>query len=147
MNADDRAVTAPIEYVLTIAIAAILISGILIAATNTVGDQRSRTMEAQMDVVAQQVAGSLEKADRLVRADQDDDPNQLRVRTELPDEVLGNGYRVDIESSEVRVESAITDRTVRVPFDTDVSVDATTVRGGAIDIVWDGSSDELEVEQ
>lgn len=152
---DKRGVTAPLEYVYTFAIATILITGLIIAATNAAGDQRRRTVEAQMDVVAQQVAGSLEDADRIVQST-DGNPDELELEHELPDSLLGSGYRVTIGSGDdpaITVSSPIADEeiTAEASLGATSIPDAQNVRGGHITIrcVETGApttcSDELEV--
>lgn len=141
---DDRAVTSPLEYVYTFAIAAILVTGLIIAATNAAGDQRQRTVEGQMEVVAQQVAGSLEKADGIVRRS-DGDPSQLEIQRELPNELLGRGYSVRISQeapgARITVSSplATDDVTAMAELgETTVSSIDTVVDGGDITIRFTG---------
>jgi FlaG/FlaF family flagellin (archaellin) len=145
MMGDDRAVTSAVEYVLTIAIATILVTGLVIAATGHVNEQRSRTTTAQMDVVGQQIAGSLETADRMVRMA--DSVSDLTVTEELPDQILANSYTATIDASEISVDSPVAEETVTVEYETETSVDPTpvAVRGGEIEITLSGS--DLEVTQ
>lgn len=149
MRRDARGGTTPISYALTIVIATILITGLVIAGSTHVSDQRSRTAQGQMDAVAQQVAGSLEVADRLVRADVDDEPSALELERDLPRQIQTTGYSVTITGSDVVVSSPLSDRDVRVSYEIDPTTDIdtdTTVRGGTIVISWDTSSDELVVD-
>ena len=146
---DERGVTAPLEYVYTFAIAAILVTGLIIAATNAAGDQRRRTVEAQMDVVAHQVAGSLEQADRIVEST-DGTGTELTIGHELPDEMLGRGYFVTISrtasGAKVTVSSSLADADVS----TTAELDATTVPtsdqvidGGEIEIAYNDPNLEV----
>lgn len=146
MIRDERAATSPISYSLTIAMATILITGLVVAGSGHVSDQRSTTARAQMDVVAQQVAGNLEAADRLVRST-DSPPSTLELERQLPEQVLGSGYTVEIDDSSDRVvvSSPISDRTVTATFDVETDVVGSTVRDGRITISYDTGDDELEV--
>ena len=146
---DTRGATSPMSYALTIAIATILITGLVVAAMGHVSDQRSRTTQAQMDVVAQQVAGSLEAADRLVRADAGGDPGTLELERNLPKQILGTGYSVEITSSAVTVSSPLSDRDVRVAYHSQTQVVGSTVRGGRITVScgdYDATAGDKELE-
>lgn len=134
MLRDDRAVTSPISYALTIAIATILITGLVVAASGHVSDQRTRTAHAQMDVVAQQVAANLEAADRLVRST-DDDPD-LKLYRDLPDQILGTGYTVEVTDADVTVQSSLSERSVTVGHGSQTTVNPGSVTGGEISIEY-----------
>ena len=134
---DSRGVTSPIEYVLTFAIAGILIIGLVIAATGQVESQRSRTVQAQMDVVGQQIAGSLEVADRRIASG----ASSMTLNREVPNELLGQQYTVTVESDAIIVESPVAESSLRVPYETDAPVQSTpkTLNGGEIVIEYSGS--------
>ena len=123
---DERAVTAPLEYVYTFAIAAILVTGLIIGATNAAGDQRRRTVEAQMNVVAEQVAGSLEQADRIVQST-DGTPSTLTLEKELPDELLGGGYFVRITDTASGAKVTVSSSLSEADISTRVQLEATSV--------------------
>lgn len=141
---DDRGVTSPIEYVITFAISGILVTGLVIGATGLVEDQRSRTVEAQMNVVGQQLAGSLEQVDREITTGS----TSVRIVRDLPDELVGQGYTVTVQSDVVVVSSPVANDDLAVPYQTDEPVDSTpvTLNGGDIVIEWDDSTDTLEVQ-
>jgi hypothetical protein len=147
---DDRGVTSPLEYVYTFALATILITGLIIAATNAAGDQRRRTADAQMEVVAQQVAGNLEAADRLLESAAG--APDLRLERKLPDTLLGSGYTVTIGTGSnptVAVTSSLTDRTVTATAELSATQIGTeqVFQGGEIEIVYGSfaSGSNLEV--
>lgn len=129
-------------------IAVLLISGLIVAASGHVSDQRSRTARAQMDVVAQQVAGSLEAGDRLVRMDAENEPDQARLERRLPDDILGSEYTVHVTGSHVRVSSPLSDQDVSVAHQSETAVDSATIHGGGpIRVAYDDASDHLEVSK
>lgn len=134
---DTRAVTAPIEYILTFAIAGILVTGLIIAATGQVERQRSQTVEAQMNVVGQQLAGSLEMVDREIQSGS----TSTIVERELPEELLGQGYTITVESNAVVISSQVADFPLNIPYETETAVDSTpvTLSGGEVVIEWDGT--------
>ena len=133
---DERGVTAPLEYVYTFAIAAILITGLIIAATNAAGDQRQRTVEAQMEVVAQQVAGSLEDVDRTIQSTEGG-VSTLELEKDLPDELLGGSYTVTIGSGD-NPTVTVASQLANDPVTTTATLEATSinteqkVQGGTI---------------
>lgn len=151
---DERGVTAPLEYVYTFAIAAILITGLVIAATNLAGSQQRRTVEAQMNVVAEQVAGSLEDADRIVQSTEGG-VSELSVEHELPDELLGGHYFVTIDSisgspasgptATVTVSSHLANDDISTTVDLQATSigSAQTVDGGEIVIEYIGGNLEV----
>lgn len=144
MIRDERGLTSTISYTLTIVIATVLVTGLIVAAGGEVDSQRSDTVEAQMDVVGQQVAGNLEAADRLVRST-DGDPDSLTLYRDLPDQLLGAEYDVGINDTGVVVRSQLSDQTVAVVHVSATDVEESTIQGGSIVIEYDDTADELEV--
>lgn len=139
----DRAVSSTVEFVLAIAIAATLMSGLVVAASTMVERQNSAVGRSQMEAVGQQVAGGIESADRLNRTG--NATTTMELAYDLPDRILSSGYTIDIEpgESEVVVSSSVNDETVAVPFDSETRVAAKTIDGG--DFVIEYSSGELVV--
>lgn len=139
----DRAVTSTVEFVLVIAIAAILMSGLIIAASTLVDRQNTSVGRSQMEAVGQQVSGGIESADRLHRAG--DSTSTMELEYDLPDRILSSGYTIEIRDSpqEVVVTSSVTDNPVTVSFDSETGVAPTTTAGG--DFVIEYNSGQLEV--
>lgn len=148
---DDRAVSTVVGYILTLGITAVLITGLLTAGGDFVGDQRHGTIRDEMQVLGQQLASDLSAADRLVRAG----GTEVSVTRTLPDEVTGVGYLVTIEDSvddpnvvdiTLRTENPDVSVTLGVYLVTDVGSDTggtITHNGGDLVIELDG--DHLEV--
>lgn len=144
---DDRAVSSAVGYVLSIGIAAFITVGLVTAGTTLVADQRDQTTRTQLDLVGHQVAGTLENADRTVEAS--DSVSTLEIRRDLPERIVGESYRVDVDSSASppEVTVSVTDpdmsRTVTVQSATDLADASFT--GGPILVSYDSANDELEV--
>lgn len=138
----DRGVSATLSYVLTLAITAILISGLLVAVTGVVDDRREQTGQDAMNVVGERIATNLMAADRLAETD----PAATVVTVRLPERVSERGYsvRVDGGTEEIVLTLGGAQTTVTVPFTTDTPVVDATVRGGDLRIVLT-PADELEV--
>lgn len=138
----DRAVSTALGYVLTLGIATILISGLLIAAGTTVEDRRDGTTRSSLDVAGERLASHLMAADRLAETS---GSREVSVAAPLPSRIAGSGYAVTVDpaNSTLVLESDAPDVTVRVDFTTSTPVDAATVRGGNLRIVLSGGSLEV----
>lgn len=91
----DRGVSTTLGYVLTLAITAILISGLLIAGGTLVEDQRDRVAQEELAVSVEQLAAGLNEGDRLA---QSADGGAMRVRVWLPGRVAGGAYTLEISN-------------------------------------------------
>lgn len=140
---ERRGVTSAVEFVLTIAIAAALMTGLVVAASGTVERQKTITAQTQMEIVGQQVAGTIENADRLVQTAET--TTTLRLEQDLPERVLQSDYTIEITPAAVRVRSPLSDRAVSVPFESTTPVAQTTVESGDVAVQYDTADTELEV--
>lgn len=147
---DERAVSSTISYVLTLAISALLVSGLLIAGSDFVNDRREQVVRNELRVVGQQVAADLERADRLVQAAEGSTTVELE-RT-FPNDVSGSQYRIRIETDassgpdRIALSSADPEIRVEITFRVATDLDDTTVAdGGVIQISYDQSATELVI--
>ncbi|NLV10441.1 hypothetical protein GOC74_10930 [Halomicrobium mukohataei] len=137
---EHRAVTSAVEFVLTLAIATALMSGLIVAASDTVERQKTATAQSQMESVGHQVAGTIESADRLHRTAA---TTTLRLERDLPPALVQRGYALEVTASEVVVTSPLVERPVSVALDSDTPVAQTTTKGGDIAVRYTGT--RLEV--
>ncbi|WP_227354178.1 DUF7266 family protein [Haladaptatus salinisoli] len=139
----DRAVSATVNYALNLAVATLLIAGLLTATGGLVEDQRREAARTELSVVGQRLASDLQTADRLVRAGGE----TVAVESPLPERVAGVSYTVTVGSNELVLETTHPEVTVRVSFAAATAVEETTVSGGAVTIVRvdGGTGDRLEV--
>jgi len=137
----DRAVTSTVEFVLVIAIAATLMSGLIVAASTMADRQNTSVGRSQMEAVGQQVAGGIESADRLHRAGSTD---EMALTYDLPERILSSGYSIEISTSPNRVivTSSVTDESISVPFDsrTSVTTPTSTIDGGDVVVRYDSGT-------
>lgn len=149
---DDRAVSTTVGYVTSLGIAAILISGLLVAGGGFVEDQRERTVRSELQVIGQQMISEIDATDRLAR--NDGDVTGLSVRRQFPERVTGVQYTVDVDTSGSRPTLVLStddpDVTVTVAFETQTPLRGDTVRNGdllvrCLDTDGDSDCDELEV--
>lgn len=139
----DRGVSTAINYVLTLGITTILVSGLLLAAGGAVDDRRESTARTTLEVVGQRLAANLMSADRLAGTS---GVRTVSLNVDLPARVAGSGYtiRVNGSTSTLVLESETVDATRRVSFVASTTVASTTVRGGQLRIDLTAAN-ELEV--
>lgn len=143
----DRAVSVSLNYVLTLAITTMLMTGLLFATSSIVEDRRDSATRSELRVVGEQVASSLMAADRLAQSD----ASTVEVVAEGPERVAGSRYTVTLNgtSQEVVLETGNGDVVVRVPFDNTTAVSESSASGGRVSIVLTnagGPNEALEVQ-
>ena len=143
----DRGVSISVNYVLTLAITTLLMTGLLFATGNIIEDRRDSTTRSELRVVGERVATSLVAADRLAQSE----PTKVVVETDAPPRVAGLQYTVSVNatSKQVVLETADTDVVVRVPFENRTAVADSSASGGSVRIVLTdpgGSNEALEVQ-
>jgi cytoskeletal protein RodZ len=140
---DDRAVSTTVGYALTLGVAALLITGLLIAGGGFLEDQREATTETQLEVIGEQVSADISSADRLSASDAD----EVNITRNLPDSVTGSQYTISVRTSpQTHLELRSVDPEVTVRVDVAVqeaSLVATDIDGGNIQVSYNRTSDEL----
>lgn len=159
---DDRGVSTTVGYVLTLAIGAVLLSGVVIGVGGVLESQTDRAVRGDLDVVGQGAVANLESADRLARvaeagrADPDvaatDGTVSVEVAVDLPTRVAGVPYTVAVDDDAVTVRTERPEESVRVPHTASVTVAESTVRGGPLRIEYvadgtDPTNGTLEVSE
>jgi len=141
----NRAVSTTLSYTLSLAIASILVSGLLIAGGNFVEDRQEQVIRDELEVIGQQVAADIGRIDRLVVA-ADNDPT-ARLNHTFPARVSGSGYRVSIDpaADELTLESTSPEVSVTVSLTTQTDLGDSSADGGVITVFYDESSRQLEV--
>ena len=143
----DRAVSVTVGYVLNLAIASLLLTGLFVAGGSFVQSEREAAIEGELTVVGERVAADLMTVDRLANASEN--PSELTVerRAELPTRVSGVEYTVSLvpDGGEdgahlLRLAGDRVDVVVEIPVRTAEPVDETTVEGGDVTIEWDGGA-------
>lgn len=140
-----RGVSVTVNYALNLAIATMLVSGLLFAVGNTVQNRQEATIRAELEVVGQRLAADLQAADRMARAGGND--SRVRIETPLPATAATTNYRIALNTtaspavihlttSDPRVEV-----TVRVWTATPIA--DSEIPGGDAVVVFDGSTLEV----
>jgi hypothetical protein len=142
---DDRAVSITINYVLGLAIAFVLVIGLLFAGGNFIEDQRENAIRAELAVLGEQVGADLLRADRLAATTTENET--VRLRRRLPNTVAGTSYTIGIRGGRdpVLVLNASSGVTVRVEMANQTAVERSRVLGGPVAITYT-DSDALVLE-
>lgn len=141
----SRGVSTALGYVLNLGVATLLVTALLLSAGTLVEDQRDRAAETELDVVGERLATDLAAADRLARTN---DPTTVRVEADVPLRVAGSYYTLRVNESgngDVVLDADQPDVEVVVPFETTTEVQASTVDGGDLAVVYDPGNDTLVV--
>lgn len=91
---DNRAVSTSVSYVLVLGIVALLTSGLIAGFAPIVTDQQRDTARSTMTVFGNDIAGSIESADRLATEATNNGTVELSVR--LPGRVGGSPYDIEL---------------------------------------------------
>ena len=144
---DTRAVSTTLSYVLTLAIATLLITGLIIAGGSYVDTQREQVIRDELTVVGQQLAADVERVDRLVRASDTDNSVTVAVNRTFSNRVTGESYRLTLVPSDQAfvLNTTSPDVTVRVGIANETALGASSARGGVVQIRYDEVDDHLEV--
>lgn len=124
----DRGLSVAVNYVLSLAIATMLLSGLLFTVGDVVGDRRDAAIRGELEVVGERVAAGLYTADRLTQSG----ATTVVVGVELPPRVAGTDYRVRLNASGERLELEAVDGSVTVttPLRNGTALRESTAGGG-----------------
>jgi 1-aminocyclopropane-1-carboxylate deaminase/D-cysteine desulfhydrase-like pyridoxal-dependent ACC family enzyme len=146
---DRRGVSITVSHVLTIAITAVLISGLIIAATGALTGQRERAARSQLDTVGQRLAFEVEQVDSLAARGND---TAAALNTDHTNWIVNSRYEVTLANDAdcdtasgagtdtclVLTVSGLETRTV-VGIDVSAPITESTAPGGEVRIVYDGT--------
>lgn len=147
MRRDRRATSTALGYVLSLGIAAILVSGLIIAAGGLMESQRDQSARIELQVVGQTVADDLASASRLA----DCDSCRVQLRIDVPSRVAGEAYRIQVVEvdpphiSRLALTTGRTNAAANVTVRTTHPIAETTVVGGTLVVEYDPAAGELEV--
>lgn len=143
---NDRAVSSTLNYVLSLAIAALLVTGLLIASGGFVENRQEQVIRSELRVVGQQVAADIARADRLVTASDDPSTAAVAVDQQFPSQITGTTYRLTLleqEDPELVLTSTSPEVEVIVDVQNQTSVSESSVDGGTVVVAYDGSALEV----
>ncbi|PSP55193.1 hypothetical protein BRC82_06710 [Halobacteriales archaeon QS_1_67_19] len=131
---DSRGVSVTVNYVLNLAIAALLVGGVLTATGGMVEDRRESAVRTELSVLGERIAADLMAADRLAVAGEEP---TVAASVSLPDRVAATRYEVAIETaptSRLVLRSEHPEVSVTVGLTHETPIAETTVRGGDLRI-------------
>lgn len=143
----DRGVSSAFGYVLTLAIATLLISGLLVAGGNFVGDSRETVIRQELEVIGQHVAANIEMADRMVVAG--DDTSTVTLSQTFSQQATGVTYQIELITDEdpyLRLNATDPDISVLVEVDNSTAVGESYANGGEVAVVYDEGEDQLVIQ-
>jgi hypothetical protein len=143
----ERGQAITLNYTISLGLGLLVVTGLLVAGGNFVGDQRERATRAELRVVGQQVAATVASADRLAATT--DDSGTVQLSRSLPDRVAGSTYSVELVASadaHLLLRSANPDVEVRVEVLNETDLATSTVGGGDV-VVNLTASQELQLER
>ena len=137
----DRAVSVTVNYVMSLAITTLLISGLLMATGDVMGDRRESVVRGELEVVGERISAGIETADRLVQTG----ATEVTLEVSAPRRVGGKSYTISVDGASrvVTLETRDPDVIVAVPFRNRTNVATTTTNGGTVEVVLTGG--DLEV--
>jgi hypothetical protein len=143
----ERGQAITLNYTISLGLGLLVVTGLLVAGGNFVGDQREQATRAELRVVGQQVAATVASADRL--ASTTDGSGTVRLSRSLPDRVAGSAYSVELVASadaHLLVRSANPDVEISVAVLNETALSASTVGGGDV-VVNLTASQKLRLER
>ena len=137
----DRAVSVTVNYVMSLAITTLLISGLLMSTGDVVGDRRESVVRGELEVVGERISAGIETADRLARTG----ATEVTLEVSAPRRVGGMSYSISVDGANrvVTLETRDPDVIVEVPFRNRTNVATTTTSGGTVEVALTGG--DLEV--
>ncbi|WP_324756868.1 DUF7266 family protein [Haloarcula sp. GH36] len=140
----DRAVSSTLNYVLSIAIASLLVTGLLFSGTSFVEGQQEQVVRSELRVIGEQINADLQRADRLVVAG--DGSTTVRIEQTFPERLTGRTYNIELDSASEQLILSMNnpDIEVSLPVDLRTSLSSSTVDGGTV-TVRNTTSGDLEV--
>lgn len=143
----DRAVSTALSYTITLGIVGILVVGLLTAGGGFVGSQSNSVVDSELQVIGERLAADIASADRLARLG--DGAHTVNVTASLPRAVSGSNYRIDITTgggnATIELTSSAVNRVVSVNIANKTAIEPASVNGGNAKIVYEDSTDRLEV--
>lgn len=125
----DRATSTTLSYVLTLAIAAVLVSGLLLAGSTFVEDRREQVIRQELLVIGEHLASNVEQVDRYARANED--LAEARIEQTFPGRVTGTSYGVRLVENGMEPTLVLRSVRPRVSVEVNVSVQTTVADSNA----------------
>lgn len=143
----DRGVSFTVGYVLTVAIAVVLVGGVLLTVGQVIADERRDTVRAEAVVAGDQTAAAVMAADRLVGQG---NGSNLTLDLRLPDRLADQPYsislRANASTATVIVRPHSLPITVRTSLKNRTRIEPATVIGGDVRVVYNRTGERLTLD-
>ena len=130
----DRGVSITVSYTLSLAVATILLSVLLMSTGNIIENRQQEVYRSELQVVGQDLAADLMAVDRLAVAGAD----EAWLNTSVPRRIGGSSYSIEVTAdaseAELVLQTTDPDVIVHVPFTNSTDVATRTVNGGTVRI-------------
>jgi len=143
LRGDRRGVSITVSHVLTIAITAVLISGLIVTAAGALSGQRERAARSQLDTVGQRLAFEVEQVDSLASRGNGSD---VQLEPDHTNWIVNSRYEVRLTDGSVCeadtclvVTAAELEARTVVGVDLSLPIEESTAPGGDVRIVYDGT--------
>jgi hypothetical protein len=148
---ERRAVSTSLDYVLSLSIAAILVTGLIIGGSQFVENRQENVIRTELTVLGHQLASQIHSVDRMAEASDSAGAQTVWLNRSYPSSVAGSTYIADIRTGttdEINLSSAQPDVSVEIRITTDTELAPTSADGGPIRVRFDSSVSppELVVE-
>lgn len=147
----DRGLSTAVSYVLMLGIVALLVSTMTPVFAAIVSDQQEDAVASNLEVIGHDLAGEIERADRLAIAAGEN--NSVVVEMDLPARIGEGGYLVVIAGdpatnrTQIRLHSPDHDITVAVGLNTTLALEPTRFDPhGGENVVITATDGTLEVD-
>lgn len=144
---DDRGVSIAVSHIMTIAITAILISGLMFGAGSLLEGEKDRSAGQSLETIGERLSGEIASVDRLAG----NETENLTVTVDHPRTVSGSQYTIDLENDDCSaplvdgqclvLTSHGGDVEVGVPVRTDADLEG-SVTGGTLVIEYEPDDDD-----
>jgi hypothetical protein len=143
---DDRAVSTTLNYVLSLAIATLLVTSLLVAGSGFVSNGQQEVIRNELSVIGEQVASDVERVDRLVVAGEAVDT--ANVTQEFPGRVSGTTYHVSLTpgpEKSLELTSVRPNVTVSLVVSTQTDLGDSRAGGGPVRVSYDDGADQVVI--
>lgn len=143
---NDRGVSTTLNYVLSLAIASLLVTGLLLAGGTFVENRQEEVIRSELEVIGQQIASDINRADRMLTAGNDE--TTVVVNQSFPKRITGTGYDIQLNPGDDELELSSVDPEVVVTVHVQTEstlVDSHADSGVVVVRNASGSNDELVI--
>lgn len=143
---NDRGVSSTLNYVLSLSIASLLVTGLLIAGGTFVEDRQEQVIRSELGVIGQQVASDINRADRLLQAGNDE--TTVVINQSFPKRITGTGYDIQLDpgDGELVLSSVDPEVEVQIRVETESTLVSSHADSGVVVVRnTTNTTDELEI--